>query len=217
MEKNPKKMILKEKVDYVRCQEFITFLKCNKEETLVKIYQDYKKKIGDRSSIDDFKNFRKNLLKFQTRLKNNVLDTEYVAEKGYGRYYLKEIPEYKRVAQLPKIFRNYFTSETYHELDICNCDYSILGYLFKKYEIECEELNSFNSEKKYYMEHYKIDKSKLQSILKAKEISVNIEFFNNIRKKTYKELIPKLEKDYSYIVPSKKKGNELGSFLSLVL
>jgi len=150
----PTKIVdLDTKNTYVKSLSFKELIDTKKINALLKsngileVYEEYIN--GKKWTFDDKKSLKKILTK--TAL-DNTMDVKYTSQTPYGRVYPVGCLS---IGQMKREIRHYLCKDTYYDIDIKNAHPIILTNICDHYDIPCDKLKEYCSNRKKIIKDYK--------------------------------------------------------------
>ncbi|KAI8815647.1 uncharacterized protein EV422DRAFT_510461 [Fimicolochytrium jonesii] len=168
----------------------------------------------ERCSLEGYKKQRK---------KQNLFEVGYLYKQpsGYGRLYVDGIG----LQTLSKSIRTYITNGYYTDIDVVNCQPTLIRFLFRLFGLACPaDLERYVQNRQDVLTENGItDKKVVNRYLNKSKNDAPHAFLRNIHKELYDKLVPLLQESrqfkplWQWIESSDKKYNRKGSFLSYVV
>ncbi|KAJ3051646.1 hypothetical protein HK097_007346 [Rhizophlyctis rosea] len=165
----------------------------------------------------------KGYLKQRKRKNHFVVTYTYRHMGGFGRLYI----DVEKVGHqmLSKNIRKYITNGYYLDIDVVNCQPSIILYLFKQFSLNCpDDLKRYVRDRGSVLAENGItDKRIVNKYLNKRSGNMPYPFLKEIHRAIYEDLVPRLKTSAKFsqlwdsVEKSDKKYNKEGSFLSYVV
>ena len=164
----------------------------------------------------------KSYLKQRKRKNHFTVRYTYRHVGGFGRLYV----DVEKVGHqmLSKNIRKYITNGYYLDIDVVNCQPTIILSLFHQFSVKCpDELKRYVRDRANVLAENGItDKKIVNKYLNKRSGNIPYPFLKEIHRAIYEDLVPRLKSSvqfsqlWQFIEQSKKKYNKEGSFLAYV-
>ena len=140
---------------------------------------------------------------------------EYLIEYKHSKYSVDRSGRLIRdTGQMKRNIRYYILDGMYHDIDISNCQPTILNQLFTRNGLFCKNLDSYCNNRSEILDKYGVDKEFICCVM-FNEKFYGDPFFREINTDIYKNLLPRLIEQFPKLhdkVGKRKQSNKGGSF-----